>query len=73
MRHTARCAINICNVWSETVNQIPKARQDQGLLGIPIGEFAMAAEVLRVCPLWKKDDFERFEGHDGGVFVPREP
>ncbi len=57
----ARCAVNICNAWSETVNQIPKARQDQGLLGIPISEFAMAAEVLRVCPLWKKDDFERFK------------
>lgn len=57
----ARCAINICNRWSETVNQVPRARQDQGLLGIPIGEFAMAAEVLRVCPLWEKNDFERFK------------
>lgn len=57
----ARCAINICNAWANTVNQVPKARQDQGLLGIPIGEFAMAAEVLRVCPLWERTDFERFK------------
>ena len=57
----ARCAINICNAWSAAVNQVPRARQDQGLLGIPIGDFAMAAEVLRVCPLWKPADFERFK------------
>lgn len=57
----ARCAIDICNAWSSAVNQVPRARQDQGLLGIPIGEFAMAAEVLRVCPLWEAADFERFK------------
>lgn len=57
----ARCAIDICNAWSDSVNQIPVSKQDQGLLGIPIGEFAMAAEVLRVCPLWEKKDFERFK------------
>lgn len=57
----ARCAIRICNGWANAVNRVPQARQDQGLLGIPIGEFAMAAEVLRVCPLWEKADFERFK------------
>lgn len=57
----ARCAIRICNAWSAAVNQVPQARSDQGLLGIPIGEFALAAEVLRVCPLWEKADFERFK------------
>lgn len=57
----ARCAIRICNAWSATVNQVPRAKQDQGLLGIPIGEFALAAEVLRACPLWEKADFERFQ------------
>ena len=56
----ARCAIDICNAWSDSIDQIPVSKQDQGLLGIPIGEFAMAAEVLRVCPLWEKKDFERF-------------
>ena len=57
----ARCAIDICNAWSDSIDQIPVSKQDQGLLGIPIGEFAMAAEVLRVCPLWEKKDFERFK------------
>lgn len=57
----ARCAIAVCNAWAETVDQVPRARQDQGLLGIPISEFAMAAELLRVCPLWEADDFERFK------------
>ena len=57
----AKCAIKICNAWSDAVNQVPVARQDLGLVGIPISEFAMAAEVLRVCDLWKKKDFERFK------------
>ena len=57
----AKCAIKICNAWSDAVNQVPVARQDLGLVGIPISEFAMAAEVLRGCDLWKKKDFERFK------------
>ena len=37
-----------------------------GVGGHPISEFAMAAEVLRGCDLWKKKDFERFV-HDVGI------
>ncbi len=57
----AHCAIRILNAWSAAVNQVPKAKSDQGLVGIPIGEFAMAAEVLRACPLWEKSDLARFQ------------
>ncbi len=28
----ARCAVNICNAWSETVNQIPKAKARPGFI-----------------------------------------
>lgn len=57
----ARCAINICNSWSSTVNQIPSGNEISGLGGIATAEFALAAEVLRVSKLWKKKDFERFK------------
>jgi hypothetical protein len=43
----ARRAIEICDAWSATVE----------LVGIPIGEFALAAEVLRACPLWEESRF----------------
>lgn len=56
----ARCAINICNAWSSVVDQVPTKVEESGLDAIPIAEFAMAAEVLRISDLWKKKDFERF-------------
>ena len=57
----ARCAINICNAWSATVDRIPSGNEISGLGGIPIGEFAMTAEILRTCSLWKQEDFEQFK------------
>ena len=57
----ARCAINICNAWSAVVNQIPSKIEESGLDAIPIAEFAMTAEILRLCNLWEKKDFERFK------------
>lgn len=56
-RQYADCAIRICNDWSSVVNQDPPG----GLSGIPISEFAMAAELLRCCPYWKPQDQERFK------------
>jgi hypothetical protein len=57
----ADCAIRICNEWSAAVNQVPKGTDVPGLSGIPITEFALAAEVLRVCPRWRPEDFDRFK------------
>ena len=57
----ADCAIRICNEWSAAVNQVPKGQDVPGLSGIPIAEFALAGEVLRVCSRWQADDFDRFK------------
>ena len=57
----ADCAIRICNAWSNTVKQVVSGNDAPGLSGIPIGEFALVGEVLRVCPRWKAEDFARFK------------
>ncbi|MDT3401208.1 hypothetical protein QE417_000280 [Mucilaginibacter terrae] len=57
----ANCAVRICNAWSSTVNQIPTGNDISGLGGIPVFDFAMAAEVLRTYPGWAPADFTRFK------------
>lgn len=57
----ADAAIRICNAWSSTVNQVVSGNDTPGLSGIPIGEFALVGEVLRVCPRWQPEDFARFK------------
>lgn len=57
----ADCAIKICNDWSSTVNQIPTGNDIPGLSGIPISEFAMVAELLRISDRWTPNDFARFK------------
>src|SRR4051812_8311479 len=57
----ADCAIRICNEWSAAVNQVPAGQDVPGLGGIPIAEFALAGEVLRICPRWQPQDFDRFK------------
>ncbi len=54
----AECAVKICNEWSSRVNT---GSGGGGLVGIPIYEFAVAAEVLRVYPGWASEDFARFK------------
>ncbi|MEY4488318.1 MAG: hypothetical protein RIQ79_826 [Verrucomicrobiota bacterium] len=54
----ADCAVRIANAWSSTVNKPPAGDY---LTGIPVGSFAVAGEVLRIYPGWKKNDFERFK------------
>jgi len=56
----AECAVRICNAWSGQVNQVPQGNDIPGLSGIPIFNFALAAELLRVYPGWKAADFNRF-------------
>jgi hypothetical protein len=57
----ADCAVRIFNAWSETVNEVPRGNDQPGLSGIPIGTFAIAAELMRSYPDWSAADQERFK------------
>ncbi len=57
----ADCAVRIFNAWSETVNEIPRGNDQPGLSGIPIGTFAIAAELLRSYSGWSAADQTRFK------------
>jgi len=57
----AACAVRICNAWGYTVNQVPTGTDIPGLSGIPIFDFALAAEVLRIYPGWKPADLAQFK------------
>ena len=57
----AACAVRICNAWSAAVNQVPAGTDIPGLSGIPIFDFALAGEVLRIYPGWAGADFTRFK------------
>ena len=66
----AACAVRICNAWSSTVNQVPTGDNIPGLSGIPIFDFALAAEVLRVYPGWDSTHFAAFKGMMTTWFYP---
>ncbi|HEY8932906.1 MAG TPA: alginate lyase family protein [Rariglobus sp.] len=57
----ANCAVRILNDWSETMAEVPKGDNMPGLSGIPIGTFAIAAELLRSYPGWSAADQARFK------------
>ncbi len=57
----ADCAVRNLNGWSAKVNQVPYGTDQPGLGGIPIGNFALAAEVLRLYPGWAGKDQARFK------------
>ncbi|MGC4030150.1 MAG: alginate lyase family protein [Tepidisphaeraceae bacterium] len=57
----ADCAVRNLNAWSAVVNQVPTGNDVPGLSGLPIGTFAIAAEVLRDYPGWRADDQQRFK------------
>lgn len=57
----AACAVRICNAWSATVNQVPTGDNIPGLSGIPIFDFSLAAEVLRIYPGWDTAHFAQFK------------
>jgi hypothetical protein len=56
----AECAVRICNAWSASVNQVPTGQDMPGLIGIPVFDFALAGELLRIYPDWKPTEFNRF-------------
>lgn len=57
----ADAAVRILNKYAYTVNQVPSGTDIPGLIGIPIQDFALAGEVLRIYPGWSHTDFERFQ------------
>jgi len=66
----ANKATNILNAWAKSVNQEPSGTDIPGLSGIPIFDFALAAEVLRVYPGWTGSDFAQFQGMTTNYLYP---
>nr|WP_295923011.1 cellulose binding domain-containing protein [uncultured Dyadobacter sp.] len=66
----AECAVRICNAWSSAVDQVPTGTDIPGLSGIPIFDFGMAAELLRIYPGWAQTDFTRFKNMMLTYFYP---
>jgi hypothetical protein len=56
----AETAVRICNAWARSVNEYPAGPDVPGLSGIPIFDFALAGELLRIYPGWKPEDFSGF-------------
>lgn len=69
-KSNAECAVRILNAWSETVNEVAHGPDQPGLGGIPIGGFALAAEVLRTYPGWSAADQNRFKRMLTEYFYP---
>lgn len=57
----ADCAAHILDAWASTVNAKPAGPDQPGLSGIPIGSFAIAAELLRNYPGWPAANQARFK------------
>ena len=66
----ADCAARVLNAWSETVNEVPRGNDQPGLGGIPIGTFAVAAELMRGYPGWSAADQTRFKRMLVDYFYP---
>lgn len=69
--NNAECAVRICNAWSSSVDQIPHGADIPGLSGIPIFDFAMAGELLRIYPGWQAKDFNAFTNMMVKYFYPQ--
>lgn len=60
-KENAECAVRILNAWADGVKEVPRGNDQPGLSGIPIGSFALAAEVLRDYPGWSGGDQKKFK------------
>jgi regulation of enolase protein 1 (concanavalin A-like superfamily) len=71
-RSYADCAVRILNAWAAAVNQVPAgtAPDVYGLEAIPIQDFALAAEVLRIYPGWASADITAFKNMFTNYFYP---
>ena len=68
----ADCAVRILNAWAKAVNQVPTAPAPDvyGLQAIPMQDFALAAEVLRLYPGWAAADITAFKNMFTNYFYP---
>jgi len=66
----ADCAVRILNGWSGKVNEVSHGNDQPGLGGIPIGTFAIAAELMRSYSGWSAPDQERFKRMLVDYFYP---
>ncbi len=66
----ADCAVSILNAWTQTVNQVPTGTDTPGLIAIPIQDFALAGEVLRIYPGWQSTDFAAFQAMFANYLYP---
>lgn len=57
----ADCAVRILNAWAAAVNQVPTGTDIPGLIALPIEDFAIAAEVLRIYPGWSASNISAFK------------
>ena len=64
-RH-ARCAVDILNAWSSTVDGVITGE----LFQLPANIFVEVAEVVRTYPGWKREDIERFKKMCKDYFYP---
>ncbi|HEX9047889.1 MAG TPA: alginate lyase family protein [Verrucomicrobiae bacterium] len=69
--NNAECAVRICNAWSRKVDQAPRGADIPGLSGIPIFDFALAGELLRIYPGWEAKDFNRYTNMMVRYFYPQ--
>lgn len=69
-KENAECAARILNSWADTVNEVPRGNDQPGLSGIPVGSFALAAEVLREYPGWSAGDQKKFKQMLLNYFYP---
>jgi regulation of enolase protein 1 (concanavalin A-like superfamily) len=68
----ADAAVRILNAWAAAVSQVPTAPAPDvyGLQAIPIQDFALAAEVLRLYPGWAAADITAFKNMFTNYFYP---
>ena len=65
----AECAVRICDAWSAAVNRVPRGTDIPGLSGIPVFDFALAAEVLHLSRL-ESNELHPVSRHDDELFLP---
>jgi regulation of enolase protein 1 (concanavalin A-like superfamily) len=63
-------AAKILNDWSSQVNQVPTGTDIPGLIGIPIQDFNLAAEVLRLYPGWSAASKAAFQNMNTEYLYP---
>ncbi|WP_338642036.1 alginate lyase family protein [Burkholderia pyrrocinia] len=66
----AQHAIDVLNAWSRTLTMIGGSSDKFLASGIYGYQLANAGEILRTSPLWRADDFRRFQSMMLGVFYP---